>query len=271
MAFKIGFHLDHTDKAEQTPEVPAKKTEVLPKKSVVQVQFPGKAGKLAYYNDKFDLHPGDRVYVDGKMEGVLGQVVEVSCHFKIKTADYRKVIALVDTEIRGELHMAGSHFVGFDPEVLSYGKILSWFKAPVAEGEEVVTGSDGESFPLADLSQMKISAAVAERGHDYYLENRVRYLAVNGNAGKAIVEGSEIYEVEFCYHNGQISDLLCDCPCTCHCKHEFAVMLQLREILEWIEKNNQSTWEETNCFAAVYKPTLFLYAIDGKQKGKITL
>lgn len=39
-----------------------------PRKSVVQVQFPCFGHSLAYYNDQFDLHPGDRVYVDGKLE-----------------------------------------------------------------------------------------------------------------------------------------------------------------------------------------------------------
>ena len=40
-----------------------------PRKSVVQVRFPGWDKGLAYYNDQFDLKPGDRVYVDESWKG----------------------------------------------------------------------------------------------------------------------------------------------------------------------------------------------------------
>ena len=51
---------------------------VAPRKSVVQVQFPCFGHSLAYYNDQFDLHQGDRVYVDGKLEGEIGVVTSVA-------------------------------------------------------------------------------------------------------------------------------------------------------------------------------------------------
>ncbi len=79
---------------------------------------------------------------------------------------------------------------------------------------------------------MKVSAAVAERGHDYYQRNKVRYICVDGSRGYAIVEGSEAYEVEFSYRGGEISDLTCSCFCSYPCKHAFAAMLQLKETLE---------------------------------------
>ena len=33
---------------------------------------------LPYYNDQFDLHRGDLVFVDGKPEGLRGRVVNVT-------------------------------------------------------------------------------------------------------------------------------------------------------------------------------------------------
>lgn len=267
MAYQIGFTAEQKKEWETVPE---KKVPV-PGKSVVQVRFPGKGAPLAYYNDSFDLHPGDRVFVEGKMEGIQGRVMDVSYHFKIKLSEYKRVIAVADTEVTGELFMAGSHFVAFDPAVLPYEKVLSWFKAPAAEEAEYVTGTEGETFSLDDLSGMKITAEVAQRGHDYYLDNRVRYLCISGTHGRAIVEGSRIYEVEFRYREGQISGLICDCPCTYSCKHEFAVMLQLRETLELIRKHYPGMLEESGYFGAVYKPTLYLYAIDGKEKGRLVL
>ena len=127
------------------------------------------------------------------------------------------------------------------------------------------------SFRLDDLKSMKISAAVAERGHDYYMENRVRYISIDGTKGYAIVEGSEPYEVEFEYRNGEISGLVCSCFCSYNCKHEFAAMLQLKETLELIEKHYAAQYDEAGYFAAVNKGALFAFAIDGKEAGSFTL
>jgi hypothetical protein len=50
----------------------------LPRKSLVQVYFPCRGMTLSYYNDQFDLTPGDWVYVEGKLEGKLGRVTQVT-------------------------------------------------------------------------------------------------------------------------------------------------------------------------------------------------
>ena len=159
-----------------------------PRKSVVQVRFPGWDKGLAYYNDQFDPKPGDRVYVDGKLEGQLG-----------------------------------------------------------------------------------IGSAIAERGHQYYMENRVQYLCLNGTKGYAIVQGSHAYTVEFEYQNGTISKLVCDCFCSYPCKHEFAATLQLRETLDLIQKQYAEEYAQTGCFAAICKETLFAFAISGKECGSFTM
>ncbi len=56
---------------------------------------------LAYYNDRFDLHCGDLVYVDGKLEGKRGRVVDVNYNFRINLADYKRVIGVADTNVSG--------------------------------------------------------------------------------------------------------------------------------------------------------------------------
>ena len=226
---------------------------------------------LAYYNDQFDLHRGDMVYVDGKLEGMRGRVTEVNYNFKIKVSDYKRVIAVVDTTVNGQFFMAGSHFVTFDRAALPISKVVTWFKAPAKEDDEFVSGSDDTAFRLDDLSGMKVSAAIAERGHEYYIENKVRYICIDGTKGYAIVEGSEAYEVEFEYRDGEISQLICSCFCSYNCKHEFAAMLQLKETLDLISKNYADEYERTEYFAAVNKGTLFAFAIDGKETGTFTL
>lgn len=271
MTFKIGFAAEYSENKPAEVTYTAQQMQTAPRKSVVQVYFAGRNMTLAYYNDRFDLYRGDMVYVDGKLEGMRGRVTEVNYNFKIKVSDYKRVIAVVDTTVSGRFFMAGSHFVTFDREVLPIGKAVTWFKAPAKEDDEFVSGSDDTSFRLDDLGGMNVSAAIAERGHEYYLENKVVYICIDGNKGYAIVEGSENYEVEFKYRNGEISDLVCSCFCGCNCKHEFAAMLQLKETLELIGKYYADEYERTEYFAAVNKGTLFAFAIDGKETGSFTL
>jgi len=99
----------------------------------------------------------------------------------------------------------------------------------------------------------------------------VVYISIDGTRGYAIVEGSEAYQVEFEYRNGEISQLTCSCFCSYNCKHEFAAMLQLRKALKKIEKNYATEYESTDYFAAIFKGTLFAFAIDGKDTGSFTL
>lgn len=271
MTFKIGgFAAEYHKENQQEPCIVEPQIMTSPKKSVVQVYF-GNGRKLAYYNDQFDLRPGDMVFVEGKMEGQRGRITEVNYNFKIKLSDYKRVIAVVDTTVSGQFLMAGSHFVTFDPETLPLEKVRSWFMPPAKEEDIIITGNDDSAFWIEDLSGMQITHVIAERGHDYYMENRVRYLCINGTHGYAIVEGNRGYEIEFEFCDGEISNLVCDCPCTYHCKHEFAAMLQLQETLAIIAKHYASEYESCGYFAAVNKATLFSFAIDGKEIGKIIL
>ena len=271
MAFKIGFAADTGEKKSVAATYTVPQQAAAPRKSVVQIYFADRHMTLAYYNDQFDLHRGDMVYVDGKLEGMRGRVTEVNYNFKIKVSDYKRVIAVVDTTVNGQFFMAGSHFVTFDRAALPISKAVTWFKAPAKEDDEFVSGSDDTAFRLDDLSGMKVSAAIAERGHEYYMENKVRYICIDGTKGYAIVEGSEAYEVEFEYRNGEISSLICSCFCSYNCKHEFAAMLQLKETLELIGKHYEDEYERTGYFAAINKGTLFAFAIDGKDTGSFIL
>lgn len=264
MTFRIGL-----PKQDDTVSYMAEQN--MPRRSVAEVWFPDRKMHLAYYNDRFDLKRGDIVYVDGKLEGHRGQVTEVNYNFKIRVSDYKRVIAVADTTVSGQFFMAGSHFVTFDRNALPIDKVSLWFKAPNNEDEEFVCGSDDVTFSLDDISEMKVSHAIAERGHAYYRDNRVRYICVDGTKGYAIVEGGEAYEVAFEYVDGRIGKLTCSCFCSCDCKHEVAAMLQLKETLEKIQKHYADEYERTDYFAAICKGTLFEFAIDGKEKGCFTV
>lgn len=271
MKFKIGFATDPIENSNKNyPAVINEQGTV--RSSVVRVHFPSRGLTCSYYNDAFELIEGDTVYVEGKLEGLRGIVVEVSYNFKIKLSDYKRVIGKADTDVHGNFYVAGSHFLAFDASVIPFEKVITWFRAPLSEDDEIITGTDDSvSFYLDDLKGMNVSSAIAERGFDYYTQNRVVYISVVNGQGHAIVEGTEPYELEFVYDNGEITSLTCSCYCSGNCKHGFAAMLQLRETLDVIEKHYAPEYEKSGSFAAILKSALFSYVVDNRKTGTITL
>lgn len=267
--YPIGFDTITNKESENDKPMEVCKGVLEPKKSVVQVYFPHRGMAWAYYNDRFDLRVGDFVYVEGMLEGYRGRVTEVSYSFKIKLSDYKKVVALIDTGVKGDFYLADSHAVSFDRTAIPFSKVLSWFKAPDNDDDYVSSNDDTNRFPLEDLSKMKISGKVAECGHNYYVENRVVFIEVDGTCGHAIVEGSENYEVEFDYCNGEISNLKCTCFCSGACKHEFAAMLQLKESLDLITENYGEEYD--GYFAIISKGVFMNTVMNKKTSGKISM
>ena len=270
MSFKIGFAAE-PDMQEQTYRntTVQKDYKVNAKKSVVDVFFPNRHLTCSYYNDMFDLKCGDIVYVDGKLEGLQGRVTKVNYTFKIKLSDYKRVIGVADTNVIGEFHLAGSHFITTDSDALPFEKIITWFKAP-SEEEEFVSNQGEEVFNINSLGDMKIDKATADRGYDYFMENRVAYIELDHGKGRAIVNGAKPYEVEFNFSSGDVSGLVCSCYCTGACKHEFAVMLQLKETLDIIDENYKYI-DHHGYLAVVNKAVFFENAISSKTNGNFTI
>lgn len=267
MKFPIGFAFnDESKTVEMNPMVQQK---AVPVKSLVQVYFPERNQILTYFNNQFDLKRGDFVFVEGKLEGIRGIVREVNKNFKIKVADYKKILSVADINVSGQLHMAGSHFVSFDGSVLPYEKIRTWYLPPVKPEEVYETGNDDTVIALDKLGDMKVPQAIWERGREYYMDNHVRHTCVDAGHGIAIVEGENAYEVEFDFADGEIRNLICSCPCGYTCKHEVAAMMQLKETLELIEKHYADLYH--GYFAAIVKGDLFRFAIDSHETGSFTI
>lgn len=270
MKFPIGFRAESQHEPATTTSSITTNRETLPVRSLVDVHFPTRNVTLSYYNDQFNLENGDFVYVEGKLEGMLGRVVTVNRQFKIKVSDYKRVIAKVDTHVQGQLHLCGSHIVAFDRNAISYSKIVTWFKAPEFDEEEYITGEGDDSFLLNELNSMKADHNVAERGHNYYVNNRVSYICLDGIHGTAIVEGSKSYVIEFEYIDGEIRNLICDCFCNYRCKHEFATMLQLRETLDMLQKHYSKQYKESEYFAALSRSAFLKYVLGHSETGTFT-
>ena len=232
--------------------------------SIVRVRFPNFPHELDYFNDQFDLKRGDLVFVDGKLAGQRGRVVAVSTHFKIRAEDYKRVVSRADTRVSGEFRSALSHLVTFDPATLPYAQVRSWVLPRADEDTEYFVSFDEKGIDLnGSMRTWPFDPAIAKRGTDYYRENRVLYLCLDGTQGKAIVDGTRPYEVEFQYDGGIITHLSCNCPCGYHCKHEVATLLQLEETLDIIEAQYAGEWCSSGYFSAVLGSLLFSLSVDG--------
>lgn len=141
--------------------------------SVVQVYFPARDQSYAYYNDRFELVPGDMVFVEGKLEGLPGRVTSVSYNFKIDLAVYKHVIAKSIASVQGEFQIAGTRMVTFDPNAAPFEKILTRFRAPDPEGTQWMCGSDGKMFSLETLKDFGFTETVLARGYDSQVLNCV--------------------------------------------------------------------------------------------------
>lgn len=123
-------------------------------------------------------------------------------------------------------------------------------------------------FALHNLDNFKISDIRAERGESYYEEHRVVYICLDKGKGYAIVQGSEYYEITFTYIDGKIHDIVCNCYCEGHCKHEYAVLLQLRNIIGHEVLDYDANYGESEYMAAIDKTVAWNMSISRKY-GKV--
>ena len=236
--------------------------------TLVQVYFVAKDDAFLYLCEDIILHEGDHVYVSGKMKDTLGIVVDVRHQFKVRPSKYERVIAKIDTQLQGEFKIFNRLLLSFDRKSLGKEKISQWFFSPQGE-EPYISTYRPAPFPLDDLTQFPIEHARLERGLQYYKEQRVVYMCIDDRYGYAIVRGSEHYEVEFEYNNGIIEDISCGCYCDGHCKHEFAVLLELQYMLQIVESEFKNEYSKNRYVATIDKDMVWQMSVRWTNKGTI--
>lgn len=236
--------------------------------TLVQVYFVAKEDAFLYLCEDIILHEGDHVYVSGKMKDTLGIVVDVRHQFKVRPSKYERVIAKIDTQLQGEFKIFNRLLLSFDRKSLGKEKISQWFFSPQGE-EPYISTYRPAPFPLDDLTQFPIEHARLERGLQYYKEQRVVYMCIDDRYGYAIVRGSEHYEIEFEYNNGIIEDISCNCYCDGHCKHEFAVLLELQYMLQIVESEFKNEYSKNRYVATIDKDVVWQMSVRWTNKGTI--
>ena len=85
---------------------------------------------------------------------------------------------------------------------------------------------------------------ILSRGERYYFDKAVDQIIKTDRGWKAVVHGTEDYEVEITEENGSVKTMRCSCPYAedgRHCKHEAALLFALTEA----EPSDSSGTEET--------------------------
>jgi len=245
----LGFEINNsgTVPAKSEPEL---HDTIVPVKSLVQVSFPDVHRIYSYYNDAFDLHEGDLVFVSGKLAGKCGFVESVNYKFKINLADYERIIAHPEVKLTGTYAPLLGMMISYDEAAVSPDTFRSWVKPPFAEEgkeSEYVTGL-GYSFDLEHFTEDDdIQPEILHRALDYCNEGRVKYLSVRNGVGTAFIEGTAWYEIDFRFEDGRVSEMFCECPYPGLCKHNLAVLITLRELLKKAEQE-EFTALDRNCF-----------------------
>lgn len=199
-------------------------------RSLAAVRFDGKDRTLTYYNDRFDLKEGDRVFVSGKLEGKPGIVESVTTRFRIRLSDYERIISLAQTPVHGTYSHKGSMMLSCDPSALSPEDYRKWILPPkdnADDPEEILFGDGYEIDLKAPGDAEGFDPDVMDRALGYLREDRIGYVSVRGGTGKAYVRGSRWYEVDFTLRNGILKEAYCDCPFPGLCKHLLAVTVLL--------------------------------------------
>ena len=230
---------------------------------LVEVRFDKTRETGTFIVEHMEISEGDLVYVTGPMQDKVRTVIDVTYHCKIRPSKYNRVVAKIDTDLYGEFIPLEHLWVTFERHCMDKDKMRLWFLSPLSDGE-CVNSSGFIPFALHNLDNFKISDIRAQRGESYYEEHRVVYICLGKGKGYAIVQGSEYYEVTFTYIDEKIHDILCNCYCEGHCKHEYAVLLQLQGIIgHWLLDYN-TNYGESEYMSAIDKTVVWNMSVSRK-------
>lgn len=195
--------------------------------SLVKVSFEESQKVFEYYNDKFDLHIGDRVFVDGKMEGRIGLVVAVAKQFRINVKNYCRVIAHPTISFSGKFRRMNDKMVCLGSCCPSPEMFRAWISAENENDEEIVCGEPFSVSLDAFGPSCEISEAVFRNALEYCQNGNVAYIRIEDGIGTAFVKGTKWYEIRFTVNGRQIEGVSCDCSYPYLCKHIIAVVITL--------------------------------------------
>ena len=204
-------------------------------KSLVKVEFEEQRS-FVYLCDIENVVEGDVVTVEGRLEEQTGIVTKVLTSFKTPHYDMKWVESVVDRDISGTYYKMNNDVVSFD-SLLNVEKFVSLYIQSKYK-ENKAYGDENVEIDLSDLKNSEVfdREIIKERGMEIFKNEGVQFISLNNGVGKAIVRGNCWYEIDFKYNKGKITYLVCECPYVEPCKHTYALLLKLKEILPKVNK-----------------------------------
>lgn len=271
---RIGFQYEYgVNSSKENEKVVQRACEEEVRKSLVRVRFEERDYCLTYYNDEFDVHEGDVVYVDGKLWGTPGKVLDVRYDFRIRPRDFQKIIKVIRPMTRGSFVNWSMYTVTTDESVMMPKLARDLLYPPVLEREEEeredthVKGEGNSSFyPRED--GFPTTEETLAKGIEYVKKGYINYISYDHGKVTAYAVGRLFHEIEFTYEEGKVENITCTCYDFDHCKHEVASVVLLEAILDFLQEEWKVEFETSGYFAALLeKDFRFLMG----NKGKICL
>ena len=234
-------------------QIEKKKNDKRVAKRLVEVRFDN-GMTLSYLCETGEIEVGDLVTVEGKLEDAVGVVKTVKKSFKAPKFEMKWIESVLDRDVTGDYFKIGEDIVSTNCS-LTAEKFITMcaglkYKDNQAVGEDEIE-LDVASF---EEDEMFDNELVKIRGKEIFKANGVMFISLQDEIGKAIVRGSEWYELDFRCKNGRITYLACDCPYFGDCKHEVAFLYKLRDFWKnFTKKSNLNNFVmcRKECFNAI--------------------
>ena len=208
-------------------------------KRLVEVRF-NSGMTLSYLCEIEEIEVGDLVTVEGKLEDEIGVVKTVKKSFKAPKFEMKWIESVLDRDVTGDYFKLGEDMVSTNCS-LTAEKFITMFAGLKYKDNQAV-GEDEVELDLANFEEDEMfdNELVKIRGKEIFKANGVMFISLQDGIGKAIVRGSEWYELDFRCKGGHITYIACDCPYFGDCKHEVAFLYKLRDFWKKFTKKSNS-------------------------------
>ncbi len=137
----------------------------------------------------------------------------------------------------------------------------SWILPPKqAEGDEegeILTG-EGYELSLPNLEEDEETEREAlDKAVEYCRSGKVAYISVINGVGKAFIEGSKWYEIDFRLNGDMMTGMYCECMYPGLCKHLLAAAITIRALAKTagLDTERDFTAIDENRFWSMVAPT----------------
>lgn len=113
-----------------------------------------------------------------------------------------------------------------DVPIISSDKII---EKEIKEPFDSIILNHNELCDIIDNYEDIFDYSIKDRGEDYYKNNNIVSIARTGNTFISKIDGNKRYKVEINFdEKSKTLKLNCTCPCNFPCKHEYAVLLAIK-------------------------------------------